>query len=270
VGGGQLSARLPQTEGWEGGGSGNVLPGLSTYSTEHGPPPPRPALPPRTRLRSGWGWDRGRRPQPPAPPRPPAPHGAPARPRRPPGGGLGHNPIPDPGCLPGALQSAHTSALGPFRDILSGDAAVDLWASVGGAGGGPRRRRRPCCPARLRLGSARPANRPPPGLARNPPCPPAPLALGRPPPRAAPRRPAAAHRSPRPLRGSGPLLQEAAQALPTGGGAAHTPAPPPGAAGRASRRKEAGNASGKGRGHLKGPRLPPVWSAGPGLCSGAP
>ena len=44
----------------------------------------------------------------------------------------------------GALQSAHTSARGPFRDILSGDAAAALWASVGGAGGGPGRRRRPC------------------------------------------------------------------------------------------------------------------------------
>lgn len=129
-------------------------------------PQPRPALRPRTARPPGPGAR-------PAAPRCTVP--PPARPR-----------------LPGALQSAHTSARGPFRDILSGDAAAALWASVGGAGGGPGRRRPLLpgpAPARPRLGSARPANRPPPGLARNPPCPPArsPSGALRPaPPRAAP------------------------------------------------------------------------------------
>lgn len=129
---------------------------------------------------------------------------------------------------------------------------------MGGAGGGPGRRWPLLpgpAPARPRLGSACPANRPPWGLARNPPCPPArsPSGALRPaPPRAA--LPPLAARSLRPLRGSGPLLQEAAQALPTEGGAACVPAPPPGPAGRASRRKEAGSAGGRGRGCLKGPR----------------
>lgn len=177
----------------------------------------------------------------PAPPSGPARRSrqapAPAR-RRP---AVRSRPRPGPRRLPGALQSAHTSARGPFRDILSGDAAAALWASVGGAGGGPGRRRRPYGPARLPQGPgeaprARPTVRPRgwPGTRR-----------ARPParPRApsAPRRPAPPRRrsplSPPPAR-PGLLLQEAAQALPTGGGA-HAPCPAAPLRGRASRREEA-------------------------------
>lgn len=237
-----------------------------------------PAGPPAKDAAPQWPG-RGPRPEAaapsPAPPSGPARRSrqAPAPARRP------RCAVPPPARprLPGALQSAHTSARGPFRDILSGDAAAALWASVGGAGGGPGRRRPLLpgpAPARPRLGSARPANRPPPGLARNLPCPPArsPSGALRPaPPRAAP--PPLAARSLRPLRGSGPLLQEAAQALPTGGGAACTPAQPPGPAGRASRRKEAGSAGGRGRGRLKGPRPQlgrPERAASPAALASAP
>lgn len=88
------------------------------------------------------------------------------------------------------------------------------------------------------------------------------------PPRPAPRRPAPpraappplAARSLRPLRGSRQLPQEAAQALPTRGGAARAPAPPTGPARRSSLRKEAGSAGGRGRERLKGSRPPPGLS----------
>lgn len=160
-----------------------------------------PAGPPAKDAAPQWPG-RGPRPEAaapsPAPPSGPARRSrqAPAPARRP------RCAVPPPARprLPGALQSAHTSARGPFRDILSGDAAAALWASVGGAGGGPGRRRPLLpgpAPARPRLGSARPANRPPPGLARNLPCPPArsPSGALRPaPPRAAPP-PLAARRS---------------------------------------------------------------------------
>lgn len=244
----------------------------------HGPrahrgPPGRPAGPkrgePTTRLRSGPGP----RPQSPAPPQP-----GPVRTALPPGLAARSRSRPRPGRLPGALQSAHTSARGPFRDILGGDAASALWASVGGAGGGPGRRRRPLlpawpAPARPRFGSARPANRPSPGpaAARAPARPPArsPSGALRPaPPRAAP--PPLAVRSLR-------LLQEAAQARPIGEEPparppARRPAPRAGPAGRASRRKEARSAGASGRRRLKAPRWwPRRWRpVRAGLAPAAP
>lgn len=174
--------------------------------------PPQPALPPRTPLRSG--------PRPALRPRTALPPGPGARPAEACGA------VPPPARsrrLPGALQSAHTSARGPFRDILSGDAATALWASVGGAGGGPGRRRRPYGPARLPQGPgeaprARPTVRPRgwPGTrrARPPARPRAPSAPRRP----APRRPAAARRSPRPLRGPGRSCRKQRRPCPPGEG----------------------------------------------------
>lgn len=191
---------------------------------------PRLALLPRTRLRSGLGGGPGRRREAAAPS--PTPSSGPAKRSRQAPAPARRRPqcaVPPPArpCLPGALQSAHTSARGPFRDILSGDAAAALWASVGGAGGGPGRRLALLpgpAPVRPRLDSARLVNRPLPGLAQNPPCPRArsPSGALRPaPPRAAPP-PLAAH-SPRPLRGSGQLLQEAAQSpAHRGRGSPHT------------------------------------------------
>lgn len=197
----------------------------------------------------------------PAPPSGPARRSrqapAPAR-RRP---AVRSRPRPGPRCLPGALQSAHTSARGPFRDILSGDAAAALWASVGGAGGGPGRRRRPYgpAPARPRRGSARAANRPPPGLARNPPCPPArsPSGALRPaPPRAAPP-PFAALPAPCAARAA-PAGSSAGPAH-RGRGARTQPrrsAPRPRLSARGSLR-----AGLSGRGLLKEPRPSPACSA---------
>lgn len=122
-----------------------AVPPMSTGSNAQRPP--QPALPPRTPLRSG--------PRPALRPRTALPPGLGARPAAAAAAAAACGAVPPPAWsrrLPGALQSAHTSARGPFRDILSGEAAAALWASVGGAGGGPGRRRRPCGPARLPQG----------------------------------------------------------------------------------------------------------------------
>lgn len=256
----QQAARLPLAEGWEAAPATSLLASPRTWrgggsaGRERAAPSGRPSTQGHdcTAARPRGPEEAGGRSPPPRPvlrPRTALPPGPGARPAA----GLGARSRPWPGParprLPGALQSAHTSARGPFRDILSGDAAAALWASVGGAGGGPGRRRRRWRrrPLAARPGSGKaPARLRAPGQPSAPGAGPEPAVPARPArPRApsaprAPRRPAAARRalSPPPPAGSG------ADPAPRRRG---RPRPP-------TRREEAGSAAGGGRGRLKGPR----------------
>lgn len=210
------------------GGAGNVLPRPSADARAPGPPS-RPSRQGRGSAVARAGAEAAA----PSPaPRPPAPHGALARPGARPaasqrgrGRSRGRGPAPGPALLTrGAAVRTH---LRPRP--LPGHPQRRRGRSPLGQRGGRGRRARAAAASAARPGSGKaparlraPGQPSAPGAGPEPAVPACPLALRRPPPRAAPRRPAAA-RSLRPLRGSGPLLQEAAQALPTGGGAARNP-----------------------------------------------
>lgn len=141
---------------------------LASRRTRGNGGPPRPALPPRTRLRSGPGGGRGRRPEAAAPS--PTPPSGPARRSRqapaPARRGLGARSRPRPGPAYPGRCSPHTPPLAApsgtssaaTRPQPSGPAWGAQAAGPGGGGG-------PCCPARLRQGPgeaprARPTDRP--------------------------------------------------------------------------------------------------------------
>lgn len=192
-------------------------------------PPERPSLQGRGSAAAPAGAETGgRSPQPcpallrPRTARPPGPGARPAAPRC---------AVPPPARprLPGALQSAHTSARGPFLGHPQRRRGRSPLGQRGGAGGGPGRRRpllpgpAPArAPARLRA----PGQPSAPGAGPNPPCPPArsPSGALRPaPPRAAPPPLA----SPPPARLRAAPCRKRRRPGPPGGRPA-IPAPPPG------------------------------------------
>lgn len=155
-----------------------------------------PGLPPAKDAAPQWPG-RGPRPEAaapgPAPPRPPAPQSAPARPRRPPGGASVSGPAPGPAPLTrGTAVRTHLRS----RPLPGHPQRRRGRSPLGQRGGRGRRARAATAPAaRPSSGKASARLREPgqlsaPEAGPEPAVPARPLALGRPPPRTAPRRPA--------------------------------------------------------------------------------